>query len=79
MTLYQELVHAGLPVSSWQSDLYVEVTDVSRDILSRHPVQKSNATRFTSQTDGKPMFDVPFAFDPYWETRLGSPAGRTTL
>jgi hypothetical protein len=29
----------------------------------------SNVTRFTSNIDGEQWFDIPFAFDPYWEAK----------
>lgn len=69
MSLYTELVAAGIEVSNWQSDLYFPVTKEAREILARHPVQKANATTFKSQTTGRPYYDVPFAYDPFWEAR----------
>lgn len=67
MSLYTELVEAGLDISHWQSDLYVEVNVTSREILARHDLERSNATTFKSAVDGKLMYDVPFAYEPYWD------------
>lgn len=67
MSLYTELVEAGLEISHWQSDLYVEVNATSKEILSRHALELSNAKIFRSEVDGKMLYDVPFAYEPYWE------------
>lgn len=69
MSLYTDLVAAGIEVSNWQSDLYFPVTEEAREILSRHPLQKANATTFTCQITRQRHYDVPFAYDPYWEAR----------
>lgn len=69
MSLYTELIEAGVPVSNWQSDLYFPRTVKTAEILRRHPLQKQSATIFRSQIDGSLNYDVPFAFDPFWEKR----------
>jgi len=66
MSLYTDLIEAGQPVSNWQSDLYTPVNEVTRALVKKHG---HKAEVFTSQIDGKPWFDVPFQFDPYWEKR----------
>lgn len=72
MSLYTDLIEAGIEVSNWQSDLYFIVTEETREILSRHPLQKSNATTFKNQVTGRRCYDVPFAYDPFWEGRKGN-------
>lgn len=67
MTIYQELIKAGLKCSSHYSDLYVRVTEQSRNILKNHPIDNKNATIFRSNLDGKFYYDIPFAYDPFWE------------
>lgn len=66
MSLYTDLIEAGVEVGNWQSDLYFPRTAQTTEILSRHPDQKRNATVFNSNIDGVPTYDVPFAFDPFW-------------
>lgn len=66
MSLYTDLIEAGQPVSNWQSDLYCPVNEVTCALLKKHD---KLATTFTNQVDGGLWFDVPFAFDPYWEQR----------
>ena len=67
MTLYTDLIDAGIEVRSWQSDLYFPVTPESKEILLRYPKQSRSV--FKSNADGQIMYECPFAFDPYWQTR----------
>lgn len=66
MSLYTDLIEAGQPVSNWQSDLYCPVNEVTRALIEKHD---KKATTFTNQVEGGLWFDVPFAFDTYWEGR----------
>lgn len=66
MSLYTDLVAAGQEVSNWQSDLYVVATEKSLEIIREHKASKS---AFKSQVDGRLMYEVPFAFDPFWNSR----------
>lgn len=70
MSLYTDLIAAGVKCSNHQSDLYFPVTDETARILAQHPKQKDIATTFRSNIDGLLCFDVPFAFDPYWEKKI---------
>lgn len=72
-TLYEDAKSAGLPMASHESDLYLPDTAEAREILARHPLQKSNATRFRSQIDGKTWIDIPFAYLPFWEAKARQP------
>lgn len=74
MSLYQELKQNGIETSHWQSDLYFPVTDESLAILRNHPLQYSNATKFTDEITKKSWFDVPFGFMPFWEKIRGATA-----
>lgn len=69
-TLFQTIQEAGIEFDSHRSDLYLPVNDQVKEILSRFPLQEKNAIRFISNTDQKPMFDIPFAYDPFWEKRM---------
>jgi len=68
MDIYKEMIDAGIEVSSHYSDLYVPVNEVTTAIISRYEF-KCNVTRFRSAITGKAMYDIPFAFTPYWERR----------
>jgi hypothetical protein len=70
-TLYQDLVALGVYISNHESDLYFESTSASREALKRYPLHAANARLFTNQVTKKPCYDVPFAYDPWWESRTG--------
>jgi hypothetical protein len=69
MTIYQLLKSAGQELESHESDLYVKITDDSIKIVNNYKF-RNNVTSFISKIDGEPWFDIPFAFDPFWE-RIG--------
>lgn len=73
MTLYTDLKAARLDLDNHESDLYVRDTPEARAILAVHGkrVDGHNVQRFTSQIDGKPWLDIPFAYTPWWERRTG--------
>ena len=66
MTLYEEVKATGGYISNHESDLYIEVNGQNREILARHPLQQANARMFRNEVTGKMCFDVPFAYDPWW-------------
>lgn len=69
MSLYTDLIEAGVEVSNHESDLYFPRTPETVAILLKHPVQKSIAQNFRNQITKTTWIDVPFAFDPFWEKR----------
>ena len=72
MSLYSELLQAGVPLSNHESDLYAKATPAAREIIRRH--RPSSVSVFTSQIDGALWYDVPFAYLPWWEKRCGKQA-----
>lgn len=69
MSLYQDLVNAGVQIDHHQSDLYFEITKQSLAILEKYPDKKQIATKFVSQIDNKLWVDVPFAYLPFWKNK----------
>jgi len=69
MSLYTDLIAAGVPISHWQSDLYAPVNDTVKEILKRYPGQAK--TVFKNQIDGSLWCEFPFQYDPFWEDRMG--------
>jgi hypothetical protein len=67
MTIYQRLKAAGVPLDNHYSDLYAQVTPVSTAIIKASG--SKTASQFRSQIDGQLWWDIPFAYDPYWEQR----------
>ena len=66
MTLYERVKAEGGYISNHESDLYIEVNDPNRVILARYPIEQSNARIFTNRVTGKRCYDIPFAYDPWW-------------
>jgi hypothetical protein len=64
MTLYQALIEAGVECSNYHSDLYFPANDKSKEVLKRFP--NVYPTTFTHSVTKKLMYEVAFAFDPYW-------------
>ncbi len=48
------------------SDLHLKVTEVSERLVETYAF-KNLVERFISQIDKTAWFDIPFAFDPFWE------------
>ena len=70
LTIYDELVAAGIPIDSHESDLYVPVTKETIEILAKYPIHKKNTTMFRHQIKGQPYYDIPFAYQPFWDKKL---------
>lgn len=67
MSIYTDIIAAGIEVDHHESDLYFPVTPESTAILDRHPgVQKY---RFTHEVTKSPWYEVPFMYEPFWEAR----------
>ena len=68
MTIYEELKATGEELGNWQSDLYCPVTPETTKIIDKYKFRE-NVTTFISSFPGIQMYDIPFAFDPFWEKR----------
>lgn len=65
-TIYKQLQAAGVELDSHASDLYAKVSDVSKPIVEAYKFRQQ-VTVFKSNKDGAAWYDIPFAFDPYWD------------
>jgi len=65
MSLYTALLAAGVPLDHHESDLYVKVTVESTRIVENQ--HKRMPRLFTSHIDGELWYDIPFAYEPFWE------------
>lgn len=63
MSLYTDLIDAGIPVANWQSDLYVERTETALTIIKEHGLKYST---FTNKNEGGIWLSIPFQYDPFW-------------
>jgi hypothetical protein len=68
MTIYDQMKAAGVQISNHESDLYVPVNPISTAIVNAYEF-KSNVTIFTSNSDKKPWYDIPFAYSPFWRSK----------
>jgi len=67
MSIYSEAIAQGIEVAHHESDLYLPMTNEAADILSANP--KWPHTLFRSAVDDKMWYDIPFAYDPWWQKR----------
>lgn len=66
MNIFEEIKKAGVEYSSWKSDLYFPKNKMTDEIVSRYEF-KSKVTTFKDNVTGNTWYDVPFAYDPFWE------------
>lgn len=64
-SIYDKMIENGIECSNHYSDLYVPVNPVTIEIVKQYEF-KEGVRVFTSNIDGKAMFDIPFAYKPYW-------------
>lgn len=71
MSIYTDIVAAGIPHNNHYSDLYVPDTPEVRAILARHgkKVDGWNVQPFTNRVEGGRWLDLPFQYEPYWASR----------
>ena len=67
MTAYDEIKAAGIPHDNHESDLYVQNTPEVRAILARHGHRVCRP--YISKMEGEQWLDMPFVYDPYWESK----------
>ena len=70
MNIYDEAKKLGIEMGNWCSDLYLPVNEQTQKLVADYKFKK-NVTTFTSNIDKKLWYEIPFAFDPYWESRVG--------
>ena len=66
MSIYTECKAAGVKMDNHESDLYVPVNEKTRSIVATYQ-HKENVSTFTHQVNGERWYDIPFAFDPWWD------------
>lgn len=85
MSIYTELLAAGVPMDHHESDLYALVNYESRAIIDKYFYESKGKrshkrwkaiTTFVSQIDGQTWYDIPFSYDPFWEKEITRDAGK---
>ena len=64
--IYEEMKQAGVEISNHESDLYVPKNKITTPIINNYKFKK-NVTIFVNQIDHKLWYDIPFAYQPYWD------------
>ena len=73
MSLYTEMLAAGLVVGNHESDLYVKDTPEAWAIFEPYKDTMSRPQRFVSNIEGEgPCLDFAFAYDPFWDAKMGT-------
>lgn len=52
-------------ISHHESDLYLKKNEVSEKLVKNYEF-KNGVKMFVSQIDGMMWYDIPFAYDPFW-------------
>lgn len=66
--LYHHAVEQGLDRDSHESDLYLRVTPQARALVMAYKF-RSNVSTFVSQIDKQRWYDIPFAYQPFWDRK----------
>ena len=65
---FEEVKKRGIYHDNHCSDLYVYITEETTEMVKDYEYE-CNVTEFRSQTDGKMMYDIPFAYTDYYKRR----------
>lgn len=65
--LYNDLKSAGCQIANHESDLYVKVDENSTRIIK---ASGHIFSTFRNNIDKLPWYDVPFAYQPWWDARV---------
>jgi len=69
MSIWTEVKARGIPYDNHESDLYIPVNDETRKLLRGSGIKYS---AFYSSKDHTLWYDIPFAYEPWWEKRTGN-------
>jgi hypothetical protein len=64
--IYSKLKKANVPLDNHESDLYALVTPESEKIVAAYEF-KSLVRKFKSPKDDKLWFEIPLAYQPFWD------------
>jgi hypothetical protein len=66
MSIWTEVKARGIPYDNYESDLYIPVTDETTALLRKLGIKFST---FRNRVEGGLWYDIPFAYEPWWEKR----------
>ena len=67
-SLYEQLLTADAEITNYRSDLYVRLTPETLKLVK---ASGKSYSFFTNQREGGTWIDVPFAYDPLTEVKVG--------
>lgn len=68
MSIYTQMVEAGVEIDNHESDLYVPRNETTIALLRQYEF-KQNCSYFINQINGDTWIDIPFAYDPWWDEK----------
>jgi hypothetical protein len=68
-TLFEQVKLLNVEYYHYQSDLYLPCTEKSKKLVEQYEFA-NNVTKFISHTDNRLYYDIPFAYDPFWENKV---------
>jgi len=68
-SIYKKMVEAGVEVRKHESDLYVPNNETTRAIIAEYEHKNSVTSFYCYDNVNDPWFDIPFAYDPWWDAR----------
>ena len=66
-SIYQQIKETGVEISNHYSDLYVPQNKTTLPIIAAYRKEGHTVEVFRNNIDGKNWYDIPFAYEPYWE------------
>lgn len=66
MSIYADMKALNVPMDHHESDLYVKVTPETTALVQTYKF-RTNIAIFQSQIDKTLWYDIPFAYEPFWE------------
>ena len=68
-TIYQKMVELGVEMDHYESDLYVVCTKETTELLKDLYDRENYITLYRSEKDRRLWYEIPFAYDPWWDER----------
>ena len=69
MSIYAEMIQAGIEVDHHESDLYVKDCPTARAILANHGKRVDGHNVMPFKYGGSTWLDVPFEYQPFWDSK----------
>ena len=58
----------GIEFDNHESDLYIPANEVTTKLIDAYDF-KQNVTKFRNESNGKQWYDIPFAYDTFWNNK----------